>query len=188
VLGSFDPDESLRFDCGFDDLFYLTAGTVGVVISTDEKLWLGASREKTVGVVSAIGVDREAKADQRFDTRVAATGAQTDVGAKRKACEEDGLVQIVFEPVERGANVVLLATAFIEDALAKAYATKVEAEHREPERGKDLHGVVDDLVVHRAAAEWMWVADERGVRGIVAACVQNGFESACRTVKVINRS
>jgi hypothetical protein len=75
VLGSFDPDESLRFGRGFDDMFHLSAGAVGVVISTDEEFWLEALREKTIGVVSAIGVDREAKADQRFDAWVAAAGA-----------------------------------------------------------------------------------------------------------------
>ena len=188
MFGSFDPDEPLGFRCRFDDLFYLSAGAVGVVISTDEELWLGALREKTVSVVSAIGVDRQAEADECFDARVAATGAQTDVGAKRKACEEDGLVQIGFEPVERGADVVLLAPAFIEGALANAYAAEVEAEHGEAERSKDLHGVVDDLVVHGASAEWMRVADERGVGGIVTAGVQDGFESACWTMKIIDGS
>jgi hypothetical protein len=63
MFGSFDPDKLLRFGCGFDDLFYLSAGAVGVVVSTDEELWLGALREKTIGVVSAFGVDWQAKAD-----------------------------------------------------------------------------------------------------------------------------
>ncbi len=75
MFGAFDPDEPFRFGCCFNDLFYLSAGAVGVVISTDEELWLGALREKTIGVVSAIGVDRQAKADERFDARIAATGA-----------------------------------------------------------------------------------------------------------------
>ena len=110
------------------------------------------------------------------------------MGAEGEAREENRLVQVGFHPVERGADVVLLALALVEVALAETYAAEVEAEYGESKRGKDLHGVVDDLVVHGAAAEWMWVADERGVRGIVAARVQDGFEPACWAVEVIDGS
>jgi hypothetical protein len=34
----------------------------------------------------------------------------------------------------------------------------------------------------------MWVADERGVRGVVAACIQHGFKFAAWTMEVIDGS
>lgn len=133
MFRSFDPDESLRFSCCLDGLFYLSARAVSVVVSTDEKLWLRALWEKAVGVVSAFGMNGQAKTDQSFDAWVSATGTQADVRAKREAGEDDGFVQVSFDPVECGVGVGLLPLALVECALAEAYASEVEPEHGEPE-------------------------------------------------------
>ncbi len=51
--------------------------------------------------------------------------------------------------------------------------------------GERLHRVVDDFVVHGAAAGWVRVGDEGGVRGRVEAGVEDGFEAACGAEEVV---
>jgi hypothetical protein len=51
--------------------------------------------------------------------------------AEGEACEENRFVQVDFHPVERGADVVLLALAFVEGAFAEAYAAEVKSEDGE---------------------------------------------------------
>ena len=95
-------------------------------------------------------------------------------------------MQAGIEPVESCADVVDLACSVIEAAFAETDSAEVEAQNRQPCRGEDLHGVVDDLVVQGAAAERMRMADECGKGGVGAAGVENGLESSCRSVEIFD--
>ena len=67
-------------------------------------------------------------------------------------------------------------------AFAEAGATEVEAENRKAEAEvgaiENLHGVIDDFVVQRAAAERVRMADESGEAGAGSTFVEESFESA----------
>ncbi len=103
-----------------------------VVVAGDEELGLGAGGEEVVAVVAARCSDREAKADQPGDAGIAAAGAQTDVRAEGEAGEDDRLLKRVCKPVDRGADVVDFAPAFIVNAFAQARPAEVEAQHGMP--------------------------------------------------------
>ena len=187
VLGAFDPDHALGFGCVGEDGFHDVAWAELVVIARDEELGHDAAGKEAVGVVATVGADGKAEADEALDADVPAAGTQADVGAEGEAGKEDGEFEIVFEPAERGANVVLLAVAMVECAFAEADAAEVEAQDGKAKGGEDLHGVVDDLVVHGSTRRRVGVADERGVSGVRTAGVEDGFEFAVGTVEVVYR-
>jgi len=187
VVCAFDPEELFGLGGAGEYGFHDVAGTVYVVIAADKKLGLIAAGKEAVGVVAASGAHGDAESDEAFDARVAAAGAEADVRAEGEAGEEDGLVEAVFYPGEGGFDVILLAAAFVVYAFAEAGAAKVEAEYGNTEGGEGLHGVVDDLVVHGAAAVGVGMADERGEWSVVAAGVEKGFEPAGWTMEVFNR-
>jgi len=172
VVSPFYPQETFGFGgCG-EELLHVLAGAVLIVIATDEELRLHAAGKKFIGVVSAFCVGRYAEADQALDPDVAAAGSQAYVGAEGKACEEDGTPEVELQPGKCGTDVVLLALSVVERAFTEPYTTEVEAEYGQSKGGKGLHGVVDDLVVHGSTPGGMGMADDRGVRRVVAACVQ----------------
>jgi hypothetical protein len=188
VVGSFDPEELLRLWGFFEYSLHNIAWAVLIVIAADEELGLRAVRKEAVGVVAACRADGDTETDEPFDAWISAAGAEPYVGAEREAGEEDGQVQVLLEPVEGGFDVVLFASALIVRAFAEAGAAKVEAKDGKAEGREGLHGVIDDLVVHGAAAGRVRVADEGGVRCVVAAGVEKGFEVARRAAKIVDGS
>jgi len=94
----------------------------------------------------------------------------------------------VFDPVEGCAYIVLFAVTVVMRAFAEAYAAEVEAKDRNAEGREGLHRVIDNFVVHGAAASRMRMADERGVWGVVAASVEERLESAGRTAEIVDRT
>jgi len=62
--------------------------------------------------------------------------------------------------------------AIVVGSFAEANAAEVETKDGDAEGGEGLHGVIDDLVVHCAAAGGMRMADQRRVRGVVASSVE----------------
>ena len=87
------------------------------------------------------------------------------------------------EPVERRADVVDFAVAVVVFALAQSGSAEVEAQHGKAEAVQRLHGVEDDLVVQRPAEQRMRMADQRCVRRVVGARVEQRFEASRRTVE-----
>jgi hypothetical protein len=168
VFCAFDPDELLRLGGAFEDGFDDGARAVFVVIAADEELGLGALWEEAVGIVASACANRKAKTDEAFHAGVSAAGAQSDVGTEGEAGEEDREIEILIDPIERGMDVLLLAAAIVVSSFAQADAAEVEAEHGEAEGRECLHGVIDNLVVHSAAAVRVGVADECGVRSVFA--------------------
>src|SRR4030095_15323643 len=83
------------------------------------------------------------------------------------------------EVVDRRSRVVLLAPPVVVRAGTAADATEVEAQRREAGMLERLGGAKDDLVVHRAAEQGVWMADHRdGARGDALAEFEHALESA----------
>ena len=94
-------------------------------------------------------------------------------------------MKLRIQPIQRGVDVALLAVAVIMAALAQTHAAKVEAQHGKTEGRKDLHGVVDNFIVHGTAACRVWMTDQRRVRRMWTARVEHRFEPTGGTVEVI---
>ena len=78
--------------------------------------------------------------------------------------------------------------AVVVNAFAKTHSAEVETKDGKAKGREGLHGVVDDFVVHAAAAGWVWMADDCGVRGIVAASVEESLKATGGTVKIVDRT
>ena len=124
--------------------------------------------QKAVMVVAAVGLGGQAQRDQGAYVLVgflrAATGPQRHGGTKAEAGQDDGTVEFVVEPIERGQNIADLGFAVV-SALAEAGAPKVEAQDRKPESPlrvvQNFHGAVHHFVMHGSAVGRVGMADER---------------------------
>ncbi len=171
MIAAGNPDHLLWFGrCG-DDGFHLCNRAVLILIAADEQLGLYALRQIFVGVMPALGGNGKTQRDEAAHARIAAADAHADICAEGKSGEQDGLVKFLIEPIECGADVILLATAIVVGAFTAAGAAKVEAQDGEAKRVQGLHGVIDHLVMHSAAAHGMRMTDDRGERRIRAAGV-----------------
>ena len=65
------------------------------------------------------------------------------------------------------------------DSLAQAGSAEVETKHRQAEAGERLGRVIDDLVVHRPAAQRVRMRHDGSVQRIVGASIEDGFEPPC---------
>jgi hypothetical protein len=96
---------------------------------------------------------------------VETTRLQRHERAKAKAGNDDGPLELGLKPGKGSLYIVAFIVAVV-IALADAGAAKVEAEGGPSEAPllvvEHLHGVVDDLVVHGAAAGWVGVAYQSG--------------------------
>ena len=72
-------------------------------------------------------------------------------------------------------------------AFAEAGAAEVEAQRGQAEVREGLGRVVDDLVVHGAAAERMRVGDERGVECVRCPGVEKRLEATGGAAEVFDR-
>src|SRR5690348_9158162 len=68
-------------------------------------------------------------------------------------------------------------------AFAHASAAKIEAQNGKAECAERFHGVIHNLVVHGAAEERMRMADQRGMRCVRLAFIQQSFQPACGPVQ-----
>ena len=82
------------------------------------------------------------------------------------------------QPVECGENIFDLPVAAIVFALAESGATKVEAQHGETKTVQRLHRMEHDLIMQRPAKQRMGMANDCGVRRVLRACVEQGFQSS----------
>jgi hypothetical protein len=186
VIGVLDPDHFRRGLRSRDHGGDLIARAELVAGPADEELGHGAAGEEIIAIVAAFGADRQAEGDGAFDTAVGTSGAEADVGAEREPSEQKGEMEVAAEPIKCGADVVLLATAVIVAAFAEAGSTEVETEDWEAEGVEGLHGVVDDLVVHRASAEGVRMAEEDGVLCVRRAGVEESLQASSGAGEVFN--
>src|SRR5207253_5399821 len=142
--------------------------------------------EESPRVRAAGCLHRNAQPDQPLHAIVAAARSQTYLRPEAEAGEQNGSLKIAVEPVHCGADIVLLAVSSVVLAPAKAYSAEVEPQDRKTEGGQRLHCVVDDLVVHGAAACRMRVAYQRCERSFDAAGIEQGFQAARRAVQVFH--
>src|SRR5690349_20977095 len=114
MVGAFDPDQPLWFGGVGKGLLHLKARPKGVMFAADKKFGLRTAGEEAVGIVSALGVNRQPQSHQSCNSRVAAARAKPHVGAEGEAAEENWQFQIGSHPAQSGANVILLSASIVE--------------------------------------------------------------------------
>jgi hypothetical protein len=118
------------------------------------------------------------------DIHTAACHARRTAGAhahgrtKAEARKQNWPRKFRSQPVERGANVVLLAVAVVMFASAGAHAAKVEPQAWQAHPIERFHRVVNDLVVHGAAASGMGMAYQCGHWRVGLAFIQDSLQPA----------
>lgn len=167
---------------GFD----LFARAILIVVAADEEFRLRTGVQKIVAVGAAFRGHGKAQRDESRDAGIAAGRAETNVSSEGESGEEDRQVVFAVEPIERCADIVLFAVAFVVRAFAEAGASEVESQHGQAEGLEGLHRVVDDFVVERASAERMGMTDEGGIRSIRAAGIQQRLKAACGRAQVVD--
>ena len=183
MISSFDADQLLRISEGVDERFEFPWGTKLIARSADKEFWLCALAQEFEIVDAVLSADsdgdsRQAERDERVDTVIGIGGAQADGGAERKTGEDDRERELVFEPVEGGADVFDFPDAAGVLAFAQAGAAEIETEHRESEAVERFHGVEDDFVVQRSSVERMRMADHGGVRRVGRSVVEQSLKAS----------
>ena len=89
------------------------------------------------------------------------SGAQGHGRAEGKAGGKDRALKLAIKPFERSAHIFDFCFPVVR-ALAEADSAKVETQRGPAEVAKDARRVVDDLVMHGAAAERMGMTDQDG--------------------------
>lgn len=156
--------------------------------AADKKLWLPAAGQEVIVVVAPLCMHRQAESDRTMHPVVIAADLEADVCPKGETCEEYRQVKLVFQPGKGCANILLLTVAVVMHTFAEAGASEVEAENGKVEGLEGLHGVVNNLIVHGAAAQGMGVAYEHRVLRIRSAGVEERFKPACGASQVVNSS
>src|SRR6185503_17201234 len=96
------------------------------------------------------------------DARLARAHRQADARAERETGHPERKVRVALrEDVERRERVLLLARAAVVSPRRGAHAAEVEAQHGDARLVEGLGGPVDDVVVHRAAAQRVRMANDR---------------------------
>ena len=91
-------------------------------------------------------------------------------------------MKFAVEPVESGADIIDFPNSMIVFTLAQTRAAKIEAHHGKTKTVQRLHGVKHDLVVQRATKQRMRMANDRGMRGVFRACVEQRLQPASAPV------
>ena len=92
-------------------------------------------------------------------------------------------MKFLIEPVERRAYVIHFPDSMIVFTLAQTRAAKVEAQHGKSKTIERLHGVKHDFVVQRATKQRMRMANDRGMRGVFRARVEQRLQPASTPVE-----
>lgn len=187
MISALDQDQLLRIRQRGNQRLQLRSRAELVTRSADEQLWLIAGLQKFIGVntrffrICSHGSDWNSQANRSADTRIGAGSAQSDRGTERESGENQRQVQLRVEPVERGADVVDFPDAVIMFSLAQSSSAEVEAQHGKSETAQSLHRVEDDFVVQRSSEQRMRMANYSGMRRVLSAGVEQGFEASSGT-------
>src|SRR5579883_2735732 len=110
---------NFRRMCGdAEGFFQLLYRGVLVACSADKELGLRAGSKEVILVIAAFCVSWQAQRDQSLHTRIAAAGAQPYGCSKGKSCKQYRKPELPLQPIERCADIVLLAASFIVFAFA----------------------------------------------------------------------
>ena len=188
VVCAWNPNDALRVRRGDQVAFEYALRAELVGVAGDKELGhVSATGQKIVGIVPAGGTDRQANADQPSDARVPAAGTQADIRPEAEPGKKQWQAGVAAgEPVEGGLHIPYFAPAIIVRAFGQARAAKVEAQHWEAEVRERLGRVINDLVVHRTAAEGMRMSDEGGEGSIRATGIEQGLEATGWTAEVVD--
>jgi len=92
-------------------------------------------------------------------------------------------MKLGIEPVKRCPHILDLTFPMRVFALAEARAPEIKAQYRETKTVQRFHGMKHDFVMQRPAKQRMRMANQRGMRGVGSACIEQGLEFARRTIK-----
>ncbi len=140
--------------------------------------------QKTEVVAAAIdGRDRKPRPTNAVTRGSGQAARRPTRGAEGKSRENNGQMEFLFQPIQRGANIVHLAMPVVVLTVAQASSAKVKAQRGIPKTVQRLHGVKYHLVMQRPAEQRMRMANQRGVSGLLRSHVQDSFEPACWAVE-----
>ena len=107
---------------------------------------------------------RGTKANHGLYAVIDGCDTQADIRAEGKTTQNDGQASIAMAQKIQGVTyIVHFSMALVVCSSAVPYAAEVEAERGHTKGLQCLYYLKDHLVVHRAAAKRMRVADERGI-------------------------
>ena len=92
-------------------------------------------------------------------------------------------MEFLIHPIECGADVVDFPVAIIVFALTQPRSAEVEAQHGKAKTVQRFHGVKDNLVMQRPAKQRVRVADDRRVRCVLSARVEQSFKASSGTIE-----
>src|SRR5271166_3715403 len=170
-----NEDHLLRIGGGGDNLLQRLMGAELVVVAADEQLRLGAVVQEPERIEAALGFNRSSQRDQRTHVNIGAAGPQPDGGAEGKAGKDDGKPKLELQPRQGSLYVAGFIPAIVLPG-AQSRPAEVEPQNGKAERMQCLHGVKDDLVVHRAAEHGVRMADQSGVSSRRRAHIKQSFQ------------
>jgi hypothetical protein len=157
VIGPFDPDERFWLRQSGIEFLQASARSVNIFSTLNNQFRLGHSGKKT----HIRRADGHSQTDQRSNARVRGAHGKSHPASKRKTHQDDRQIgESRAQEIERGANIVALADAFVERACTLADSAEVEPQRRCTHADRRLRGSKHNLGVHRAAKERMRVANQ----------------------------
>ena len=178
VIGTFDNDEPVFSRQRGNQTFQFVYCTINILSAVHEELRLFALHQiRKVGVVH-----RRSETDQRSNSGVLAACLKSHPAAETKSRNEERNVwEFQSEKIQRGANIAAFTLPAIVFSLTHSGAAKIETQNRKSKSIERFGGLIDHLVVHRAAEKRMRVANNRSQRWRTRAWTpQNGFQAPGR--------
>src|SRR5258707_7939661 len=118
------------------------------------------------------------------NARIFAAHAQADPSAETESRRQQRYAgKLRSKKIQSGAHIALLARAAIVYAGAQSRAAKIKSQDGNAKSIQCFRGLVNHLVVHRAAKKRMRMANNRGKRRMRGAhgCPENRLELPCRS-------
>src|SRR5713101_3965532 len=182
MIHSFDDNEMVAPGESGNEGFNFFDGAVFVVSSVHKKFWLAAlAQERKIRAV-----DGNTQADQVRDARVFAADAHAKPGTETESRKQQRHARkLRSNKFQRGADITLLAETAVVYAGAEPCAAKIESQNRNAKGIQRFRRLVNHFVVHRTAKKRMWMADNRGERGMRGGGrgPENRFEASGRTIQ-----
>jgi len=181
MVRAFDHHQLFRLRQRGRQAIQLLARAELIPRTADQQFRLVARAQKVKFVSPLIrGHDRNPQSDCSLHPIICTRSAQSHRRSERKSRKNQRQGEFRLQPIQRGTDVITLSVSIVVGALAQAGPTEIEAQHGESKGVQSLHGVKHDLVVQSPAVKRMRVADQRGVRGILRAAVEQSLQSPRR--------
>src|SRR5262249_3941064 len=129
VIGVRDDDQLAGLRGQLRDSPHMLRRAKLVARAAHKQFGTSAAFKEAVGINSSFRAYRRSQRNQPGNAFVSAGHAQAGRGTEREPAKDDGPVKLRIQPVERGANVALLALSLVMLALAHSRAAKIEAQN-----------------------------------------------------------